>query len=179
MTEPTQDFGTVATPDRLLTESEVVMASKSPAPRDCGIYFLIKNDRVAYVGKSIDIAARLLSHRSRGFDRWHWIPCRPEELDLLERRYLDEFLPLWNADFQTAKKRGDLVFQSEPLPSGFHPLMGVDPGWFAPAEPEEPYWTQDDVWRERMRRLRAIKAGEARHVEDFGPMPQVGDLLSD
>ena len=77
-------------PAQLLIEDAIVAASVPVSSRRCGIYFLIKDDRVVYVGQSVHIDARLLAHaREKSFDRWHWIPCQVDALDEMERRYLD------------------------------------------------------------------------------------------
>ncbi len=164
----------------LLLDTEIIASSVPPYPRKCGVYFLIKDHELKYVGQSIDVEGRLREHRSRGFDRWHWIPCAAEELDSLERRYLDAFLPPWNSDPLTVTRRKALQPPVPvPMPPAAHPLDGVDPELWARCgqefeEWEATHWTEGRVNRERMRRVRAMRMPGSR-MEDFGTMPQVGD----
>ncbi len=169
----------------LLSDTEIVAASIPPRRRKCGIYFLIKDEELKYVGQSIDVDGRLADHRWREFDRWHWVPCAAEDLDSLERRYLDAFLPTWNSDPSTVARRRE----REPtipfsLPEAAHPLDGIDPELWSRccqemAEYDAAHWTEHLVNQERMRRVRAMRPPSIRRMEDFGPMPRVGDPLCD
>jgi hypothetical protein len=164
----------------LLTAEQIVEVAVQPGERKIGLYFLIKDGELKYVGQSIDIEARICSHRWREFDRWHWIPCEKEQLNALERAYIDSLLPPWNTDSRTAKKRGDSYIGQNSLPSVSHPLEGVDPVWWdadGQDEIDKEVWTQDALSRERMRRLRAVNQDRTRRVEDFGPMPKLGNPL--
>jgi hypothetical protein len=144
---------------RLLTELEIVDNSDEIAMIKMGIYFLIKNRRVVYVGKSVHIDARLISHQRTGktWDRWYWVPCQPELLDYLERQYLDLLLPPWNLDSETKTKRGDPKPKEEiPSPVAIaHPLAGVDWEWFSGED--EDAEAESMIVRERMLRVRAMR----------------------
>jgi hypothetical protein len=158
----------------MLSELEIVAASIPTDPLKCGVYFLIDDDKVMYVGKSVDIHARLIEHRRSGkvFERWHWIPCPREALDDLERSYLDTFLPKWNLDTETRRKRGDVrplrdidiprekVVYTFPLPAPLLPNPWED---VPPTPPEElveilaEIGENDQERRERMLRVRAMR----------------------
>lgn len=144
---------------RLLTELEIVKNSEEIETIKMGIYFLIKDCRVVYVGKSVHIDERLISHRRAGkvWDRWYWLPCQPELLDYLERQYLDLLLPLWNLDSETKTKRGDPKPKEEMPPSIAiaHPLDGVDWAWFSGED--ENAEDESMIARERMLRVRAMR----------------------
>jgi hypothetical protein len=99
----------VAMQKQLLSAEEIVAASLEAGPRKCGIYFLIKDDELKYVGQSIDVEARLGGHRWRSFDPWYWVPCLPDQLNTMERQYIDLFLPSWNSDNRTALRREELA----------------------------------------------------------------------
>ena len=63
----------------------------------CGIYFLIKNNKVVYVGKSENIGLRVRVHKySKDFDSFTIINCDSSELKNLERDYIFKFLPKYN-----------------------------------------------------------------------------------
>ena len=79
----------------------------------CGIYALIREGVVVYVGQSKKMLARVSAHKSnwgrkampawmpaslRGvlFDEVHVLPCRVEDLDRLERALIDLYKPKYN-----------------------------------------------------------------------------------
>ncbi len=98
----------------LLGEAEIIAASVPTDGAKCGIYFLIKDGELKYIGQSINVDARLGSHHHRGFNRWHWVPCRPGELNSMERRYIDALLPPWNVDNRTEMRREELARPPRP-----------------------------------------------------------------
>jgi hypothetical protein len=81
----------------LYSEQEIVSAS-TLAPKVCGIYFLIYNGSVVYVGQSIHIWSRISQHTSarKPFDRVAFIPCDQKHLDLLESLYIHFLRPELN-----------------------------------------------------------------------------------
>lgn len=90
----------------LLTEAEILAGSIAYRPR-CGVYFLIKNDRVRYVGQSTNVEQRLRDHFERfGFDSVAYIPCERHMLDKMESLYIHVLRPEWNGRLNT--REGDL-----------------------------------------------------------------------
>ena len=81
----------------LYSEQDIVSAS-IVAPKVCGIYFLIYNGNVVYVGQSIHIWSRISQHisASKIFDRVAFIPCDQKHLDLLESLYIHFLRPELN-----------------------------------------------------------------------------------
>lgn len=73
---------------------EVLLASV-PMRHGSGIYFLLRNKEVVYVGQSVDVLGRISRHRREGraFDAYAYIDCAPEEMDRLERLYIRAFVP--------------------------------------------------------------------------------------
>ena len=63
-----------------------------------GIYFLIQGSAIIYIGKSNNVAKRIAGHYNNGmqFSKHYVIPCLPEELDDMERKYIDMFNPEQN-----------------------------------------------------------------------------------
>lgn len=63
-----------------------------------GIYFLLMEGEVVYVGQTTNFLARLHKHQRDGkaFDAFSFMQCRPEDLDELEATYIDAFLPVYN-----------------------------------------------------------------------------------
>lgn len=83
----------------LHTEREIVDSSIS-APVLCGVYFLVKNRRVVYVGQSINVWSRIGAHAAEGkpFDRISFIPCEKKHMDVLEALYIHIFRPRLNGN---------------------------------------------------------------------------------
>jgi len=85
---------------RFLTETEIVSKASAFDP-PCGVYFLIDNYSIVYVGQSTNVFARIMSHRNeqyskKVFDRYAYIPCPKEVLDLVESIYIMMFTPKYN-----------------------------------------------------------------------------------
>lgn len=66
-----------------------------------GVYFLIRDEAIIYIGQSTDIFARLSKHRRSGrkFDRYAFIECRPTLLDDLEHYCILKHSPPGNHDY--------------------------------------------------------------------------------
>lgn len=73
-----------------LLSREEILAQSSVSEAVCGIYFLISDGVVIYIGKSVDVYGRLAEHRrdKRIFDRVTVIPCELALLSLLESKYI-------------------------------------------------------------------------------------------
>ena len=76
------------------SESEIV-ASSFRYDLDSGIYFLIRDDAVVYVGQAKNVLRRILRHREDGrkFQSFAVIPCEMEHLDELEQIYIRLLMP--------------------------------------------------------------------------------------
>lgn len=64
-----------------------------------GVYFLLAEDEIIYVGKTVDVRSRLEQHSRdnlKPFNRFFFIPCEIEELDYLEAVYIHLFTPRFN-----------------------------------------------------------------------------------
>lgn len=79
----------------LATDSEI---AKAAAPFSvCGVYFLLLQGRVVYVGQSISVFRRLGEHvPGKVFDAFHFIPCAREDLSKIERAYIRALRPSLN-----------------------------------------------------------------------------------
>lgn len=89
--------------DAPLTADQII-ASAIPKSVICGVYFLIRGDRIVYVGQSKNALRRIARHVDDGreFDQFAIAPCNEADLDRLERTYItalypDENLTLGNA----------------------------------------------------------------------------------
>jgi hypothetical protein len=79
----------------LLQEKDLVLAAK-PWQSFAGIYFLVHEDRVIYVGQSVNVYARISSHTDKVFDRFTVLPCAKENLNLVESLYIHTLQPPLN-----------------------------------------------------------------------------------
>lgn len=80
-----------------LSASEIA-ARAVPMRRQSGIYFLVLNARIVYVGQSMDVWQRVQQHRITGrrFDSFAWVPCPLHDLDRLEAHCISKFVPEQN-----------------------------------------------------------------------------------
>lgn len=80
----------------IYSEDELV-ATSVPIPASSGVYFLIKNEAVVYVGQSLNVHARIRQHlATKCFDRVNIIACEPGELNRLESMYIRRLKPVLN-----------------------------------------------------------------------------------
>lgn len=84
----------------ILSEEEIVAAATPPTVQ-YGVYFLVKADRVVYVGMSKDVHKRLNEHRAsrKDFDRVFVILCELIEARRLEALYIAKLNPPLNLTF--------------------------------------------------------------------------------
>lgn len=75
-----------------------VLSAGIPCVGHCGIYFLIADNDVIYVGQSIDVFGRIARHRRDGrmFDSFAFMPCAKDRLDKTEAAYILAFMPWLN-----------------------------------------------------------------------------------
>ena len=78
-----------------LEDGASIAARKVLFQRITGIYFLLRKDKVVYVGKSINIIARVFKHNYK-FDSFSYIECAADDLDLYEVAYISKFKPRYN-----------------------------------------------------------------------------------
>jgi len=67
--------------------------------RYCGVYFLLADDEIVYVGQSVDVKKRLKQHADyseKTFNRFFFVQCDRLELNKLEAYYILKFRPKYN-----------------------------------------------------------------------------------
>lgn len=79
----------------LVSESDLIEKSLSYGDA-CGVYFLIKDKVIVYIGQSINIASRITQHRDKEFDSVSYVACEKSELDILESLYILAYKPPLN-----------------------------------------------------------------------------------
>ena len=107
--DATDTLALSAVPKRMLeaiasapyTMAEIVEAS-IPVENLVGVYFLIKNDEVVYVGQSsINILGRIAKHlrSNKEFDSFSYMRCDKEDIDAMEAKYIAALIPRLNVSF--------------------------------------------------------------------------------
>lgn len=61
-----------------------------------GIYFLLKNKKIVYIGQSRNVERRIASHRDKDFDSFRVIACGVDDLLRYEKRLINYFKPELN-----------------------------------------------------------------------------------
>lgn len=92
-----------------LQEDQIVKLSL-PWDNLVGIYFLIKDERVVYVGQSISIASRISNHTNKDFDRHAFILCEKHDLNAMESFYIHVLRPKLNAQFPNGNMIAPISF---------------------------------------------------------------------
>jgi hypothetical protein len=82
-------------------------STQSVSNKGCGIYFLICNGSVSYIGKTTDLANRLMQHKIQlmDYDSFRFIKCDEDKLDLYEKRWINKFKPEHNHTNKGRKKQ--------------------------------------------------------------------------
>ncbi len=89
----------------LLREHEIVLGA-SEITDLCGVYFLIHEKKIVYVGQSVNVFSRISSHLSEGlkkFSEYSFIGCERKQLDVLESLYIHYLRPKYNGLANNAK----------------------------------------------------------------------------
>ena len=89
---------------RLLSAVDIAEVAKG-IDAMCGVYFLLSDQKIVYVGQSINVHYRIADHFAKGiipFDRFHIVPCDSRDVDHLEALYIDALRPKYNTDMRAA-----------------------------------------------------------------------------
>jgi len=65
-------------------------------PLICGVYFLIQNNEIVYVGQSKNISSRVTQHTDKLFDSIMYIECSENKLYDIEKFYIIACNPKYN-----------------------------------------------------------------------------------
>jgi excinuclease UvrABC nuclease subunit len=90
---------------KLLSQNQILKNAKFFA-RECGVYFLIKNSKIVYIGSSKSISYRLAQHIFSGkeFDSFTKIICPSSDRLVLEKMYIKRYMPILNLRIPMASK---------------------------------------------------------------------------
>ena len=81
-----------------LLRHEQIVELGMPWQKSSGVYFLIDGDRVVYVGQSVNIYSRIPQHYNKKFDKYAYVPCTIQQLNVLESLYIHLLQPKFNYD---------------------------------------------------------------------------------
>jgi hypothetical protein len=79
-----------------------------------GIYFLCQQGKIVYVGQSVNVAQRIVTHmteKQKEFDEIYFIPCHPNNLNTFEAALIRFFAPKYNARFLGSTDEDREVFK--------------------------------------------------------------------
>jgi len=81
--------------------SDEIIDGAIPAHASIGVYFLIRQGVIVYVGQTTDLLGRLARHRRLGreFDSYNFIPVDRGRLDEVESAYIAALMPQMNSKF--------------------------------------------------------------------------------
>lgn len=81
---------------KTLVSAEAILSAAKPWQSFTGVYFLISENKIVYVGQSVNVYARISGHTHKKFDSFTVLPCPKEHLNLLESLYIHMFDPPLN-----------------------------------------------------------------------------------
>ncbi len=90
----------------LLSEKQIT-SQADLVPDMSGVYFLIKDGKIVYVGQARNVLSRIGEHiDTKDFDEWTWIAVTLDRLNITELAYIRHFNPPLNNDPESkARKR--------------------------------------------------------------------------
>ena len=100
----------------LHTEDEIIAASVV-APKLCGVYFLIHQNKIVYVGQSVNVWSRIGAHAAEGktFSSASFVVCDKKHLDVVEALYIHTLRPRLNGNVSPSGVKAAQI--------GFKPLL--------------------------------------------------------
>lgn len=71
-----------------------------------GVYFLLKDNHIVYVGKTTNGMHRILTHKDKDFDSYAFFKVRQDNLDLVESLNIIHYKPTYNKVFTSLSFTG-------------------------------------------------------------------------
>lgn len=103
------------------SEREIIEHSHQIANNLCGVYFLIHQKKIVYVGQSVNVFARVNSHRdTKEFDEFSCVVVPPQFLDVMESIYIHMLEPPLNKRYTGGQicapiRRDELIYKTTEL----------------------------------------------------------------
>ena len=73
-----------------------IVDASVPWENSCGVYFLIQDLEIVYIGQSVEIFNRINQHTGKKFNRVAYVACEKQNLNVLESLYIHLFRPKLN-----------------------------------------------------------------------------------
>ena len=81
-----------------LQRAEEIAAAALPWKAASGVYFLLDGDEIVYVGQAVNVYRRIPQHTEKRFDRYAFVPCDIDALNILESLYIHCLRPRLNGN---------------------------------------------------------------------------------
>ena len=95
-----------------LLYAEDIIQHALPWKKSSGVYFLVHDNEIVYVGQSVHIYSRIAQHQDKTFDRYAFVPCKEELLDVLESLYIHVLKPKLNGNYNEKEKSAPIRFDA-------------------------------------------------------------------
>lgn len=85
--------------NKYMATKETLVAISTDINEECGVYFLILDGEIVYVGQSVCVWVRVRTHQNEGrikFNRMAYVKCEKEKLNVLESLYIHCYQPKHN-----------------------------------------------------------------------------------
>jgi hypothetical protein len=128
----------------MVAEENDIISHARPAPKLPGIYYLLRDYDIVYVGQAIDIDKRIKDHVREGikkFDSYYYQYCPVMALDDLEAMAICKYQPEYNV---TIPKNNYIMRQPE-LAGRVGALTQEDVSEIISTNNIKPVWIQGDI----------------------------------
>lgn len=71
-----------------------------------GIYFLLKDNHIVYIGKTTNGMRRILTHKDKDFDSYSFFKVKQHELDVVENLNIVYYKPIYNKQYTSSSFTG-------------------------------------------------------------------------
>lgn len=94
----TMSLVSAAVTNKVLLREDDIAKSAIPWNKASGVYFLLDGDDVVYVGQAVNVYSRIGQHTDKIFDRYAFVPCAVDALNIIESLYIHCLRPRLNGN---------------------------------------------------------------------------------
>lgn len=98
--------------DKALLSREEIVEQAVHWEKASGVYFLVQDDEVVYVGQSVHVYSRIAQHSDKKFNRYAFVPCDVALLDKLEALYIHVLKPRLNGNYSATEKSAPIRYNA-------------------------------------------------------------------
>jgi len=95
-------------PEASKLTAEQIVAMAKPIRDYVGVYFLINDGHIVYIGQSVCITSRVhwhFTHTKKQFDSYAFVECTKEDLDVIESIYIHTLRPHMNMPIRSSSPK--------------------------------------------------------------------------